>query len=46
MVLLALVNMFLLLVGFLPGLRRKNKATITAPHNELVFKQLPESQKG
>ena len=47
MVLLALVNMFLLLIGFLPGLRKRNEATITdARQNELRFRQLPDSQKG
>jgi len=47
MVLLAMVNMLLLLVGFLSGLRKKQETAITdQPETNLALDQFTESQKG
>jgi len=47
MVLLAMVNMILLLVGFLTGLRKKQEATISSQsENNLALDQFTQSQKG
>jgi len=48
MVLLAMVNMLLWLIRFLPGsLRPKKKATVTdQPKCDVTRVALPESQKG
>ena len=47
MVLLAMVNMILLLVGFLSGLRKRQDAAITdQPENDLALDQFTQSQKG
>jgi len=47
MVLLAMVNMLLLLVGFLTGLRKTQDAAITdQPENDLALDQFTQSQKG
>ncbi len=47
MVLLAMVNMLLLLVGFLTSLRKKQEAAITSqPENNLALDQFTHSQKG
>jgi hypothetical protein len=47
MVLLAMVNMLLLVVGSLTGLRKKKQAGITdQPETNLAFDQFTETQKG
>ena len=47
MVLLAMVNMLLLLVGFLTGPRKKREATIAdQTENNLAFNQFTETEKG
>jgi len=47
MVLLAMVNMILLLVGFLTGLRKNQEATISSQsENNLALDQFTQSQKG
>jgi len=47
MVLLAMVNMLPLLFGFLMGLRKKPKATITdQPEGNFALDQSTPSQKG
>jgi len=47
MVLLAMVNMLLLLFGFLTRLRNKEESAVTdQPENNVVLDQFTQSQKG